>query len=54
MTFELTTSGLIRHERTGDKQRDVRVILEILNSHLEEEIRRAPDQYLWAHRRWRD
>lgn len=54
MTFELTTSDLIRHERTGDKQRDIRAILETLNGHLEEAIRRAPDQYVWAHRRWRD
>lgn len=54
MTFELTTSELIRYARTGDKQRDVRAILELLNRRLEAAIRRAPDQYVWGHRRWRD
>jgi len=53
MKFEIGTTGLIRHERSGDKKRDVREILERLNRELERVIREAPDQYLWAHRRWR-
>ena len=32
----------------------VREILSTLNGYLEAEIRKAPDQYLWGHRRWRD
>ena len=54
MKFEIGTTGLIRHERSGDRKRDVREILERLNHELERVIREAPEQYLWAHRRWRD
>ncbi len=54
MRFEITTSPLIRHPPSGNKKRDVHAILTILNQHLEAAIRKAPDQYLWGHRRWRD
>ena len=53
MSFELETSPPIKHERTGKKDNDIRAILEELNHHLEGMIRRHPEQYLWAHRRWR-
>jgi len=51
--FEITVSDLIEHRPTGDKQADVRAILEHLNGELEAVIRRFPDQYLWAHSRWK-
>ncbi len=54
MRFEITTSPLIHHPPTGNKKRDVHAILTTLNQHLEAVIRKAPDQYLWGHRRWRD
>ena len=54
MRFELHSSPLIEHRRSGDKQADVRAILSALNHHLQAAIRRDPDQYLWGHRRWRD
>jgi len=38
---------------TGDKDADIRSILEEINRQLEDAIRRRPEQYLWAHRRWR-
>ena len=53
MTFELRTTELIRRQRSGDKEADVRAILERLNRELERVIREAPEQYLWGHRRWR-
>ena len=52
--FELTASPLIEQRPSGDKKRDVHAILATLNEHLEAAIRKAPDQYLWGHRRWRD
>ena len=52
-TFELTLSPLIEQQRSGDRNADVEAILRTLNTHLEEAIRRDPDQYLWGHRRWR-
>jgi len=39
--------------RTGKREPDVRTILEALTGALEDAIRQYPDQYLWAHRRWR-
>lgn len=52
--FELHATGPFRHTPTGDKQRDVQEILNLLNRELETAIRAHPDQYLWAHRRWRE
>jgi KDO2-lipid IV(A) lauroyltransferase len=51
--FELSTSQLIEHPPTGDRKADVRAIFATINGYLEEAIRRDPDQYLWAHNRWR-
>ncbi len=53
MRFVLETSPLIVQPKTGDKKRDVRTILEILNGYLEAAIRANPEQYIWGHRRWR-
>lgn len=54
MQFEVTTSNLIEKIPSGNKQEDIRDILTQLNKHLEATIRKDPEQYLWAHRRWRD
>lgn len=54
MQFEIKTSSLIQQDRTGNKREDVLAILNRLNQELETSIRLAPEQYLWAHRRWRD
>ncbi|MDA0322339.1 MAG: lysophospholipid acyltransferase family protein [Verrucomicrobia bacterium] len=51
--FEFKAFPPIRIERSGDKQRDLRSILDALTRYLEEAIRESPEQYLWAHRRWR-
>ncbi|MBN1672921.1 MAG: lysophospholipid acyltransferase family protein [Kiritimatiellae bacterium] len=53
MRFAFHAVGPIRQARTGDKQRDVRAILERLTAELEKAIQAEPGQYLWAHRRWR-
>jgi len=53
MRFRFKATGPLSHPRTGDKERDVREILESLNRELEEAVRAYPEQYLWAHRRWR-
>lgn len=53
MSFTLRASPPLDYARTGDRKKDTRAILEMLNSHLEAVIREHPEQYLWAHRRWR-
>ena len=36
-----------------DKQGDKAAYTQLLNDRLGEAIRQYPEQYLWAHRRWR-
>jgi KDO2-lipid IV(A) lauroyltransferase len=38
---------------TGDRDRDVPVIVAAYTRQLESWVRKYPDQYLWQHRRWR-
>jgi KDO2-lipid IV(A) lauroyltransferase len=51
--FEIVVSEPIEHRPTGDKEGDVRTLLAALNRELESAIRLAPEQYLWAHSRWK-
>ena len=39
--------------RTGDLEADVRTLTAALAAALEAEIRKAPEQYFWFHRRWK-
>jgi KDO2-lipid IV(A) lauroyltransferase len=54
MAFKLVASRPLRHRPTGNREDDIRTILEALNRELEAAVRRYPEQYLWVHRRWRD
>lgn len=54
MTFRILLSEPIVHPRTPDREGDIAAILTDLNQRLETWIRQTPEQYLWAHRRWRD
>lgn len=38
---------------TGDREADVRAITEEINRRLERWVREYPEQWLWAHRRWK-
>jgi KDO2-lipid IV(A) lauroyltransferase len=39
--------------RTGDLEADVRALTAELAARLEGEVRKAPEQYFWFHRRWK-
>lgn len=39
--------------RSDDNEADVRALTAALAARLEEEVRRAPEQYFWFHRRWK-
>jgi KDO2-lipid IV(A) lauroyltransferase len=54
MTFKLVAGPPLRHTPTGDREADIRAILDALGRQLEDAIRAYPEQYLWVHRRWRD
>lgn len=51
--YELVATGPFHYKPSGDKEADIKRILEDLNHELEKVIRAAPDQYLWGHRRWK-
>ncbi len=51
--FRMVAGPPIHIQRTGDREADVRAILGEYHARLEEAIRAYPEQYLWAHRRWR-
>ena len=53
MTFRLHAAGPFRFQPTGDKEGDVRRILEAMTRELEAAVRAHPEEYLWGHRRWR-
>lgn len=52
--FKLTGTAPIRYTPTGDKEHDIREITQLYSNAFEELIRKYPDQWLWAHRRWLD
>jgi KDO2-lipid IV(A) lauroyltransferase len=43
----------VEYERTGDLDRDVLALTTELASRLEKEVRIAPEQYFWFHKRWK-
>ena len=53
LSYRFHAAAPIRERRSGNREADVRRILERLTRELETAIRAAPEQYLWAHRRWR-
>ena len=53
LRYRVVASAPIAFERTGDRERDTAALLREINRQFESMIRLAPEQYLWAHRRWR-
>lgn len=51
--YRMVTGAPIRYTPTGDKEKDTAELLTEINRRLEAAIRRYPEQYLWAHKRWR-
>ena len=49
----VTTSAPIVFKPTGDKDKDIADLLTEINKRIEDVIRLYPEQYLWAHKRWR-
>ena len=51
--YRMVTGAPIRFTPTHDRAKDTESLLTEINLRLEEVIRRYPEQYLWAHKRWR-
>ena len=54
MSFHMKVFPPIQYQGSGDREKDVKTILEALNRQVEDVIRESPEQYLWTHRRWRE
>ena len=54
MHFELCNYATIDPQEVGNSVGTVRELTQWYTTRLEELIRRAPDQYWWLHRRWKD
>lgn len=54
LRYHVVASEPINVALTGDRERDTVAILNEVNRQFEAVIRRYPEQYLWAHRRWRN
>jgi KDO2-lipid IV(A) lauroyltransferase len=52
--FHVTFHAPLDVPRTGDKTADTNAILLAINQKMEDFIRAAPEQWLWAHNRWMD
>lgn len=52
--FRLTVLPPEEYPTSGDRNADVRILMERLNGLLEDWIRDKPAQWLWIHRRWPD
>ncbi len=50
--FRLTGHDPLTHPKSGDKRRDMEIMMRELNEILEDWIRARPEQWLWLHRRW--
>ncbi|MEI7899401.1 MAG: lysophospholipid acyltransferase family protein [bacterium] len=51
--YRMVTAEPIRFTPTRDKEKDVADLTAEINRRIEAVIRRYPEQYLWAHKRWR-
>ena len=51
--YRMVTDLPIRLTPSGDRDKDTADLLTLINRRLEAIIRRYPEQYLWAHKRWR-
>jgi len=51
--YKMVTGAPIRFEPSGNRDQDIVALLTLINHRLETVIRQYPEQYLWAHNRWR-
>lgn len=51
--YRMVTGTPLRFPQTGDKHADTLALLAEINARLSAIIRRFPEQYLWAHKRWK-
>jgi KDO2-lipid IV(A) lauroyltransferase len=50
--FRMTVHPPIAYTPTGDEERDIQVLTQLINDAIETCVRARPSQWLWIHRRW--
>jgi len=53
MKYKFVATKPMMFKASGNRIEDQKLIMGILNGMLEDAIRENPEQYLWAHRRWK-
>ena len=53
LRYVVEAVGPVEVPRTGDREKDVRVLTQALTDIVERIARQYPEQYLWGHRRWK-
>ncbi len=54
LRLEMQAAEVIDPRESGDDVGSVRALTQWYTTRLEQFIRRAPEQYWWLHRRWKD
>jgi KDO2-lipid IV(A) lauroyltransferase len=54
MQFEVVTAAIADPRQAGDEVGSIHKLTQWYTRQLEQAIRRAPDQYWWVHRRWKE
>lgn len=52
--FEIELGNLIVYKPTDNKERDIQTVTQMCTTELEKMIRKKPEQWMWAARRWLD
>ena len=53
MSYKFCVTDPLTYKKTGKKKHDIKAVLELINNELEKAITKHPEQYLWAHKRWK-
>lgn len=53
LRYEVHAAGPLHFARSGDRDKDAHAITQALTDEVSRAVRAHPEQYLWAHRRWR-
>ena len=54
LRYRFIARGPFTIEKSGDEMQDLQKLTQLFTSELEKIIKKSPEQWVWAHRRWLD